>query len=646
MDKPPTVFHIRQETEPTTVWAHGTGRNYATRLDLSQRPHQAADAEHFATAEDEMYLPNLWQKTSFLTAIVTPAQTTFNARQFNFITIADTTTVNTIIAQGIISPVAELYDAGIDSSAAQKIFISNLCYYSCKKSFWSGGLVLTFEFVCTEQHNIDLVFTPHYNIYTVPTDLGAATSQYSTYFKLGPGNTVLEVTVPNIFQRQFQRIHHGGSTNSSSTSIGTWSLRTLSQLNFPSTANHTIEANVYVAGAPNFRAWGDYGNNKSLVPICGQCSERGTAQASAPDVSGAVAHKGQLLTNFDLVPHDPSQFGSEELDLRTSFKRMIPLGIFSDINLANQFNGQGTFYTQETKGVNTNGTGLNSYPLVIGAHTAAEIWSHGLPGWYAPGWRYHRGSVQFAFLVNCNSSGADSLGDFNNYYQFAKQPNWRTIVTCDSDTKFYSDFYPGVSGSNVLSNARAQGTMVGYFGLGTYVASNPANNVSGSAYSLCPYNDGNTFDQYTLGILPVGGTTNTGNVVRTIYNSIPLTISTTNNDWHNVTVPFLTEYPVLYMAQASKFGTGATDINLFTHSSIFLAILMNIYDLFDQNGKQQWNFSYTLMGAMGDDARCGGFLGPPAVTLTNIYIPTASTNLGDRVHQETLSGDNYPNSVG
>jgi hypothetical protein len=645
MDKPPTVFHIRQETEPTTVWAHGTGRNYATRLDLTQRPHQAADAEHFATAEDEMYLPNLWQKTSFLTAFTTPAQTTINTRQFNFISITDGTTVGTIIAEGIISPVSELYDPGLDTGGTQKLFISNLCYYTCKKTFWSGGLVLTFEFICTEQHNIDLLFTPHYGIYTVPTDLGAATSQYSTYFKLGPGNTVLEVTIPNIFQRQFQRVFHGGSINSNNTSIGTWSLRTLSQLNFPSTANHTIEGNIYIGGAKNFRAWGDYGNNKSLVPICGQCSERGTAQASAPDISGAVAHQGQLLTNFDLVPHDPSQFGSEELDLRTSFKRMIPLGIYTDINVANQFGGQGTFYTNEVGGINSppNGVGLYQYPLVIGAHTAAEIWSHGLPGWYAPSFRYHRGSVQFAFLLNCNSTGADAIGDFSNYSAFAKTPKWRTIVTCESDTRFYTDFYPGVSGSNVLANARAQGTMVGYFGFGSYLSSNITNNPQGTAYALCSYT---TFDPYVQGQPPNDGTTNTGNTGRTLYNSIPLTISSSENDWHNVTIPFLTEYPVLYMAQASKAGTGATDINLFTHSSVLLAILMNVYDLFDQNGKQQWSFSYTLMGSMGDDARCGGFLGPPAVTFTNILIPTDSTNLADRVHHQTPSGDNYPNSIG
>jgi hypothetical protein len=290
-----------------------------------------------------------------------------------------------------------------------------------------------------------------------------------------------------------------------------------------------------------------------------------------------------------------------------------------------------------------NGVGLFQYPLVIGAHTAAEIWSHGLPGWYAPSFRYHRGSVQFAFLLNCNSTGVDAIGDFSNYSPFAKTPKWRTIVTCESDTRFYTDFYPGVSGSNVLSNARAQGTMVGYFGTGAQLSTNLSNNPQGTAYALCT---NTTNDVYTQGFPPTDGTTNLGNTGRTIYNSIPLTISSSENDWHNVTIPFLTEYPVLYMEQASKAGTGATDINLFTHSSVLLAVLMNVYDLFDQNGKQQWSFTYTLMGAMGDDARCGGFLGPPAVTFTNVIIPTDSTNLADRVHHQTLSGDNYPNLTG
>jgi len=644
MDKPPSTFRLRQEEEPTTNWAHGSGLNYATRLDLSNKPQQLPDHEHFATGEDEMWLANIWQKTGFTTAIVTSGTSgTINSRTWNFVTISTTTPVNTILAWGYITPCAELFDPAILSNAEQRIFISNLCWASCKKSFNSGGIKLIFEFICTEFHNVDLVFTPHYLIYTTPpTDLGAATSQYSTYFKLGPGNSVFEVTIPNIFQRRFQRTPHGGAADKS-TCIGLWSLRNVSQLNAPGFANSTIEGNVYIAGAQNFQAWGDYGNNKTLVPLHGQCLEQAHSQASAPTVSGAVAHDGHLLTNHMLTPPDGDHFGSMELDLRTSLKRMIPIGSY--------------FYSEQeadTGGGPTHGYGpetsaISCYPHVLGVHTVSQILSHGLLGWFSPGYRYYRGSFQMAFLPTVTPQTLTATTATTML-----QPTFRTTVTVDSNIQ-PAQLYSHNAAANRWDTARVNGTINSIYGTG--VSSGLTTTYLGMTGSQYPYVQPSGIQLGDFWVQPFNGDTPTypktpfdvNTVNLTCYNSFPITLSKQTSDWHNVVIPHLSEYPVLYVPQASlNDGTGAAqcgavDPNLKTHSSVILSIICD-NSLFQNNsdGAPLFRVSYIMMGAIGDDFRMGGFLGPPSVTTMEIIIPgTSYGDLSEANTSKTPAGDNY-----
>jgi len=218
-------------------------------------------------------------------------------------------------------------------------------------------------------------------------------------------------------------------------------------------------------------------------------------------------------------------------------------------------------------------------------------------------------------------------------------PNWRTYVTVDTTTQYMSD----LSSSTDSSRGGVVGTVCGIFGTGlapSNVTTDPT--TSGPAGVSFPYlkNHQNTGDIYNGNTYVASGITPEQSMF-TFYNSMPVSISRQNCDYHNVVVPYLSEYPVLYVPQASTAVLGATDTSLKTHSNVIFAIQMNTPNWYDSTGnKVTWRATYMLMGSIGDDFRMGGFLGPPAVTATAVFVPMAST--GDSAnHFVAPTGDNY-----
>jgi len=437
---------------------------------------------------------------------------------------------------------------------------------------------------------------------------------------------------------------------------------------------------MYISGAPNFQAWGFYGNNKTLVPLCGQSSEKkkiikfcstcnrravrlhdehkwycvdcraylvrdprheqATCQASNTLASGAVRHVGHLMTTGAPTPADSSHFGSVETNLHYIMKRMIPLGTFVDEQLsARKINGpNGTAYMKETQ--LGDGQSLFHYPRIIGIHTAAEILSHGLPGWFSSCYRFYRGSYQLAFLPSVDSASNNGNPDASP----DNPPNWRTYVTVDTTTQYSTDL------SAIVDQQRGgvTGTMLGIFGMGMAsrsIGTNPLSNTPAGVPSPLLFTYQPTGDNYNgTQALATGLTPEQSQF--TFYNSMPVSVSRQNCDFHNVVVPYLSEYPVLYVPQASASTAGATDTSLKTHSNVIFAIQMNTPNWYDQSGnKVMWRATYMLMGSIGDDFRMGGFLGPSAVTATAIYVPYATT--GDaRDHYVPPTGDNYNSTYG
>lgn len=114
-------------------------------------------------------------------------------------------------------------------------------------TFWRGDIVLTFEFVSTVYHTVDVAVCSSYGVDTSLANIETATSQYTTNVHVAGPLTKATVVFPWTSDTPLKRVCNGNFTNSGDYSMGYATVRLLSPLQANELVADVIDCNVYMS---------------------------------------------------------------------------------------------------------------------------------------------------------------------------------------------------------------------------------------------------------------------------------------------------------------------------------------------------------------------------------------------------------------
>lgn len=464
-------------------------------------------------------------------------------------------------------------------------------------SFWRGGFVLHFDFSSTPFHSGRLIFAVHMGQFTIPTTLDKTSDQYLTWFDLSAQNKTFTVQLPFLDTIDYRRICNGPDTDMKTLACGTWSLRVANALKATGTVANNVDYFTLMCGAPNYEAWGLYGNNKTLLTLEGQMSEVATQptmpiqETKIPDVT--LQTKVATRTLF--------HFGEKYKNWRDLVRRFTPM-----------CTTDGTFDWQASETVGTETDGVN-YPVLHGIYEVKQALHSGLMARYASCYAFWRGSLRFEIVSNYTYYDIDN--------KLNRDSAVRTVVMFDRSDRWMRS---NNTGSGIGFPVAAM-TLAQYFS----PVSNPIVYSANwtRSWGSSSYLVGNVYPRYDFA--------NVSEIpsYAICHSAMPLDIAERGTSSHSVEIPFCTEYPVL---RYEDLGNPMTDAALYNPGVLLVATLGDT-KIETTNNTPGTNLdvrgSNTILAAAGDDWRAGVYLGHHPVT------PVGLTN--DGVKYWPLYPDKY-----
>jgi hypothetical protein len=251
------------------------------------------------TSEDEMAIPYLVQKQSYLT------QTTWSSAQ----------AVDTILFSSVVTPI--LYDFDPTTISGTKLFMTPMAWLSNLFNNWRGDVIFTFKIIASQYHKgrLRISFDPSgYGSENILNDANTSNVVFTKIIDLADSNEV-EVRIPYqqaaafLYNSDVINANPGWSTSNSPTFIydgvqhnGTICVRVHNILTAP-IATSSVQVLVFVRGAENLEFANPRNLNSNLSPFKVQADVMGTSETTPLEQ--------QYLINF----------GEQVSSLRTLLRR-------------------------------------------------------------------------------------------------------------------------------------------------------------------------------------------------------------------------------------------------------------------------------------------------------------------------------------
>ena len=142
---------------------------------------------------------------------------------------------------------------GAISTILSGIFTPTMLEYTTLPfALWRGGLRYRIQIIGSKVHTGRLVFCTHYGRVAEAIPFEEAMSQYAHVFDFSADQNVFEVTVPWRSNREMLRVPTGSATNISDYSMGEYSIRIVTPLQYMESVANNVEVNVYLSAADDF----------------------------------------------------------------------------------------------------------------------------------------------------------------------------------------------------------------------------------------------------------------------------------------------------------------------------------------------------------------------------------------------------------
>lgn len=574
MDKP--TFGIN----PIAIRKHAVGYlNHAKTLEMLDRFDLVAnsinmvDHEHFGTMQDEMNLAYLMRKMTYHIKGADPGDQTPTLWH-------STDVVGTILLQGVICPFAQSLNWNCNPS--QKRYIDNLSFVANHFSYWQGSLEIRIDVIGTGFHSGRLAAIPHYGVTSPPATLSEALDQNATYFDFNAQNRSFTFKMPYHYVTEWCKMPHGPTTDVAAFAIGVWTLRVVNALKMPDSVSNFVEINQFRRAGEDFKVWGLFNNNATLVPIQGQMGDMSLTQPSADKTTDAV-----VSTTGGLGIKTSQHFGSEHTHLREAMKRWTSIGMISD-------------YVAKPIGAIVETNAIARYAQAAFFIRPQDVLQKGLMRWYGSCYRLWRGSIRIKMVSN-----QDSIG--------LKEPD-ASLVSTNLENRVLLQWTPSV----------------------LPMASNPTFEVyKATCAALIGYRLDGSFAPAHLWPLILDeslvkpGKTNSRSVHVDAFQTMvaavspPASISEKYAADQAIEIPFTSEYNALYSLVEKFDNLCTTDPALYDHGQLHVSILGTPYvnqSITASTPSLAVNCpSFTTYAAIGDDFRFGLWLGPHAVAMQPVH---------------------------
>lgn len=264
LDKPARTFNplnfIRKAFQNIS---NTNGSEMLQRLDLNPSNMSLCLREHFSTDQDEMLY-------SFLYHTPTYART---------VTWLATATPGTAIMGGFIGPMCSMFQDSSESqiilnASTTRVPLTQWEYNAMRYGFWTGGMKIRFDVICTQFHTGRLVLSLNYGA-SPQSEVGLrdATSQYAIEFELSNEKHSFEFDMPYIASTPVKRMCRGPKEPSWDVNpafwyqnyfVGSWSVRVVTQLRTVSNSPADVDIVVSYCGSQDFETYMPSAVNNTL----------------------------------------------------------------------------------------------------------------------------------------------------------------------------------------------------------------------------------------------------------------------------------------------------------------------------------------------------------------------------------------------
>jgi hypothetical protein len=219
---------------------------YCTVLNTSASTRPLTKAVDTGTSQDEMSIPYLTQKLSFVESF----------------TLSTTRAIGESLYIADLCPAAELFSMPYGSSFTPTL----LSYISFPFSFWKGSLVYKVVAVASPIHTARLQICSHVGYEAAGLTVDEAFGQYTCIFEVR-GVSEITLSFPWRSPTEWKKVNTGSNTDTTNYSMGQFSIRVLNPLQSMEAVSTSIDFNVYYAGGSDFEL-AHIGNNATdLCPV-------------------------------------------------------------------------------------------------------------------------------------------------------------------------------------------------------------------------------------------------------------------------------------------------------------------------------------------------------------------------------------------
>jgi hypothetical protein len=226
--------------------ANNVDIEYAQNLDLPAASVPMVSTSVAGLAFDEMSISRMQKMPGYITTFqVTASQIT-----------------NDVLYTGDLCPCAEFFGL----AAGSTFDLSLLSYASLPFSYWQGDLVVDLEVIGTAFHICKLAICSHYGFEAAGLTVEESMGQYTTVFDVN-GYATLKVVFPWRSPTPWKKVCNGTYADASPFSMGQFSVRLLSPLQYNETVASSIDVNLYLSGGQNFRTTFVGNNAIDVAPV-------------------------------------------------------------------------------------------------------------------------------------------------------------------------------------------------------------------------------------------------------------------------------------------------------------------------------------------------------------------------------------------
>lgn len=428
---------------------YAVGPEHIEKMSVMPSSMTLVTPETFATVTDEMDVGYLYRRYSYLGRFsITKGSDGTGKRVFSIPLSPFPTLQNDPV--GVIGfPVVS-----INTFIQGIVSFPLISYLGLPYRYWSGGLKYKFLVCSSSLHTCKLFVAFNYGVWTVPTDLLDACSQYGIALEISQGSNEFEFAVPYVATTPYKEVCRGRTTKDNS--MGTMNVVVMNPLVAPDTVAASISIAVFIAGSDDFSyeylstmntAVPVFALGKPLPPLCVNEATLPITKSSFPLRHEMIGRYPELKAESMVDPQTvaPTNISATVTDMAVgeneddSDVQIAPPQVEMNVddhfgitsislrNLAKKYQMLGT-YTFEGNQFGDTSRGIFFYPIqraysigqmgtAVGykGNTIPAVKPNGLLSWMAPMYRQFKGSMRFKAVVYVDN---DYISRNNNMQVF------------------------------------------------------------------------------------------------------------------------------------------------------------------------------------------------------------------------------------